>query len=101
MEDKHEVRIDATKGQIEEFKESLLWKDICRELEIWKKMCNEEYGRVVGECINADVEKPNTATTLMHLGDIYGREKAMDYVMSILDVFLQILEERDNESGHE
>ena len=99
MEDERDVRIDATRGQIEEFKGSLLWRDMCREMEVWKGMCKDEYGVVINNCIESDVDKPNTATTLIHLGDIHGRQKAMDYVMSMLDVFLQILEERQDDSG--
>ena len=34
MED-YEVQVNATKNQIEEFKESVLWQDIKRELDFW------------------------------------------------------------------
>lgn len=100
-EEKGSVIVRATKDQIRELKGSILWDDIVRELEQWKKLCKEEYGAVVDECISSNADRPNSATTLMHLGDIHGRERAMDYIISIPDVFLQILEDEEDELGHE
>jgi len=35
---------------------------------------------------------------MLHLGSINGRERAMDYLLSIPDIFIQILEEKEDES---
>jgi len=103
-----EVRVRATKSQIEEFKETIIWKDIKREIRQWKRMCQEEYSQVVGDCIGSGPktvdgqvvsDRPNTATVMLHLGSINGRERAMDYLLSIPDIFIQILEERKKEDG--
>jgi hypothetical protein len=89
--------VTATKSQIEEFKKSFIWKDIKRELRILRGLFTKEYSQVVGSGINpsADAER-STATTLMHLGDIHGRESAIDYLLALPDVFLQILEDEEN-----
>lgn len=96
MEENQEVVVNATKDQIEEFKKSILWKDIKRELVMWKNGCQGEYGQVVGDSITSGKD------ILTHLGDIHGREMSIDYFLSILDVFLNILEdkeEKEDESG--
>ena len=84
MKDEQEVRVNATKDQIEDFKKSILWKDIRRELKMWKDGCKDEYGRTVGDSITSG------ANILTHLGDIHGREMSIDYFLSILDVFLAV-----------
>jgi len=89
MKDTNEVVVNATKGQIEEFKKSLLWKDIKRELKMWKKMCQDEYGQVVGDSITSG------DNILTHLGDIHGRERTIEYLLSLPDVFLQILKDKE------
>ena len=85
-----EANIMSTKSQIESFKESFIWLDLITELNIWKKMAKNEYSQVVGEAIN----KQSDSGLLMHLGSIYGRESTIDYLISLPDVFLQILEEK-------
>ena len=72
-----EVPIRATKDQIKDFKESLLWKDIKRELVVWKKMAKDEYSQVVGDAIN---DPTTTSNVLMHLGSLYGREATVDHL---------------------
>ena len=97
MEDEQEIIVNATKDQIEEFKKSILWQDIKRELIMWKDGCKDEYGQTVGDSITSG------ANILTHLGDIHGREMSIDYFLSLPEVFLQILEDKkeiDNESGH-
>jgi hypothetical protein len=89
-----EAKVLATKSQIEEFKESFIWKDIRRELVIWKRMAKNEYSQVVGEAVN---EKSDSGL-LLHLGSIYGREATIDYLIALPDVFLQILEEKENDT---
>lgn len=95
MEDTNQVVVNATKDQIEEHKNSILWKDIKRELGMWKDGCKDEYGQTVGNSIASG------ANILTHLGDIHGREMAIDYFLSILDVFLQILEDKDKDKDKE
>lgn len=84
------IVVRATKGDIEEFKESLVWKDILRELAAWKKGFEIEQSAIVD---NAQKENPSTASVLMHLGDINGRQKAVEYMKMIPDIFIQMLEE--------
>jgi len=81
--------------QIEEFKDSLLWGDIKRELLIWQEGFQSE-GNSIAE--DAATENPSTASVLIHLGDINGRVKATDYMLGILDIFLQILEDKKDDS---
>lgn len=87
-------KIRSTKIQIEEFKDSFIWLDMVDELNRLAKHSLVEYD-LVGEP-HADGQGsllvPNTAETLIHLGDIKGRRKAVQYFLSIPDIFLQILE---------
>lgn len=86
-----EVIVNATKDQIEEFKESVLWHDIVNELAVWKQGFNDEMMSIVD---NAAETNPSTASVLLHMGDLNGRQKAVDYLLSLPDVFLQILEDK-------
>lgn len=86
MED---VRVNATYGQIEDFKSSVLWNDIVSELEAWKHGFELEMKSMTDDAAESN---PSTAAFLLHMGDINGRIKAVDYMVSILDVFMQILE---------
>jgi hypothetical protein len=90
-----EVEVYSTKNQIEEFKESILWSDICRELDVWTGGFQTELDGMVDNiaCLN-----PSTASVLTHLGDLNGRKKAVMYFKGILDVFLNILEEKANDT---
>ena len=85
------VVVNATRHQIEDFKDSLLWKDIKRELKIWKRASIAEYGQVIGNVIAGNSEIENSD---MHLGSLYGREKTIDFLISLPDMFLQILEDK-------
>jgi len=98
MEDSKKMIVRATKEQLKEFMNSILWKDIKRELGQWKTMCRYEYGQVVSDTI--DSEGITTAKVLMHLGDIRGREMAIDYLLSLPTIFLQTLEEKKDDSRH-
>jgi len=89
FEDTKEVVVNATIDQIEEFKISILWQDIKRELIMWKEMCKDEYGQVVGDSITTGKD------ISIHLGDIHGREMTIDYLLSLPDVFLQILKDKE------
>jgi len=85
--------VNATKNQIEEFKESILWDDITRELNFWLKGFAKEQDAIVD---NAKADNQTTASVLLHYGDINGRKKAVSYFVQILDVFLDILEAKND-----
>lgn len=87
-------RVRATRDALDEFKESIIWKDFKRELAAWKLGFQREMMGIVG---NAESEKPSTAEVLMHLGDLHGRMKAVDYLLQLPDMFKQILEEQKDE----
>jgi hypothetical protein len=95
MEEDFGISVNATKDQIEEFKESLLWKDICNELDFWSEGFAREHDSIVDE---ASTKNPSTAAVLMHLGDINGRKKAVAYFKQILDIFLNALEDRKDDT---
>jgi len=97
MEDKT-ITVRATKDQITDFMESLLWKDIKNELVAWKKGFQIEMLGIVEDSTESN---PSTATVLMHIGDINGRMKAVDYLLSLPNIFLQILEDQKDDLGHE
>jgi hypothetical protein len=86
-----EVRVNATKDQINELKESILWLDIVNELIMWKQGFNDEMMTIVDD--SRDLNS-STAAVLLHMGDLNGRQKAVDYLLSLPDVFLQILEDK-------
>lgn len=94
----NEMKVRATKGQIEEFIDSILWKDIKRELGAWKRGFEQELKSIVD---NASDTNPSSASVLMHLGDINGRLKAVDYLLSIPNIFLQLLEDQKDDSKRE
>ena len=91
-EPKYGIEINATKGQIKRFKSSILWQDISRELNLWLEGFRVESSSIVD---NAAINNPSTASVLLHLGDLNGREKAVRYLLGILDVFLNTLENED------
>lgn len=86
--------IRSTKAQLEEFKRSFIWKDIVDELTNMSKLAMLEYD-VVGEPVIDDdgfKKTPSTGETLIHLGDIKGRRKAVNYFLSIPDILINLLE---------
>lgn len=93
-----EVKVRATKLQIEEFKESILWEDIENELEQWKSAAQGEYSQVISNIISGGSGIENSD---MHLGSLFGREMTIDYLLSIPDIFIQVLEERKEEKEKE
>lgn len=93
-----EIIVFSTKSQIEDAKESLFWKDIERELKVWQKGFEIERSNIVSE---AAEENHSTANILMHMGSIDGRIKAINYLLSLPDIFLQILEDQKNDSKRE
>ena len=82
------IQIRTTVDQLEEFKESILWADMVEELKSWKEGFNREMLSIVD---NAEGENPSTASVLLHMGDLNGRQKAVDYFLSLPDVFLDLL----------
>lgn len=92
------VEVYATKGQIEDFKESLLWKDIVRELDKWKQGFAEEMFVIVE---TSHDENPSSASVLMHLGDLHGRAKAVDYLQQLPDIFLEIVKSKSVQNSNE
>ena len=96
--DDMEVRINATKDQIEDFTESILWKDIKNELKIWQTAAMQEYAQVIGNVIegNSGIENSD-----MHLGSLYGRERTIDFLLGLPEMFLQLLEDKVKEKEDE
>lgn len=90
MDDKV-MTVHATRDQINDFKQSILWKDIKRELGAWKKGFKIEQDSIVDD---AGENNPSTASVLLHLGDLNGRQKAVNYLLQLPDIFLQILEDQ-------
>jgi hypothetical protein len=94
-------KIRSTRTQVEEFKESFLWLDIKDELERLTKNAQLEYDIVGEPHIDDQGFKivPNESETLIHLGDIKGRRKAVEYFLQIPDIFLSILEDNKEVSN--
>jgi hypothetical protein len=96
----NEETIRTTVDEIESFKGSTLWIDIQDELIDLAQRAQLEYD-IVGESHSDDAGYkviPNSSEALIHLGDIKGRRKAVNYFLNILDIFLQILEDKKNDS---
>ena len=89
-----DVMIRATKEQIRDFMSSILWKDMKRELGLWKTMAKNEYGQVVGDVIAGKSEMVNSD---MHLGSLYGREATINFLLGLPGMFLQIIEDQIEE----
>lgn len=99
MEEKNHANIDilATRRQIEEFKDSFVWKDIENELSAWAHGFAIERANIVDD---AQGTNPSTASVLLHMGDVNGRIKAVQYLLSLPDVFLGILKDKENDTRH-
>lgn len=91
-----EVQVYSTRDHIEDMVSSVFWNDIVTELEGWKVGFEREMRSIVEDAAS---ENPTTVQFLLHLGDLNGRQKAIDYVLALPDVFLQILEDKKNDSG--
>lgn len=88
------ITIRSTKAKLEEFKTSVIWLDLTDELNSWKTGFEQEMQSIVDE---AAENNPSTASVLLHLGDLNGRIKAVNYMLSIPDVFLTILADKKQE----
>lgn len=89
-----ELIVRATRDQIIEFTHSVLWKDMKRELGKWKTGFKKEFLSITETIAETN---PNTPAVLVQIGDINGRIKAVDYIISLPDIFLQILEDQKTE----
>jgi len=94
-----EKTIRCSKSEVGEFKDSFVWLDIVDELNDLAKRAELEYD-LVGEPHVDDsghMIVPNTSETLIHLGEIKGRRKAVSYFLNIPDILLQILEDKKDD----
>ena len=85
------ITLNTTLDEVETFLKSPLWFDMKQELEAWKEGFNRELNSIVDD---AATNNPSTASVLMHMGDLNGRQKAVDYLLSLPDLFLSLLEEK-------
>ena len=82
-------KVNSARIQIEAFMESILWDDFKRELAAWKVGFDRELKSIVDSAVS---DNPSTASVLMHMGDLNGRMKAVDYMLSLPEMFLDLLE---------
>ena len=78
----------ASANQLREFQESLIWKDFSNELNSWKAEMSNEILSIVSNAFDNE----STPNVLMHLGDIHGRIKAIDYFLALPDTLASIVE---------
>lgn len=102
-----EVTVKSTRTQLEEIKESMFWHDVQEELGRLKEELNNEYDLIGEPKIEVDDEGrrtkiyPSTAEALIHLGDIKGRKKSIEYFLMLPEIFLNILEDNKNDTRRE
>jgi len=79
---KNDIIIRSSKSDLVNFKNSVLAKDIRRELLVWLRMARNEYYEV---------------DNLLEKGRIDGRIEAISYVLNIVDNMIEVLDlkERD------
>ena len=94
--------VNSTIEKLEEFKESIIWLDICNELRSWK---DGFVGEMLGLVDDVASTNPTTASLLTHLGDVNGRIKAIDFVLCVVDTLIDskrvAIENSDSEEGDE
>lgn len=83
------LNLRVSREAVEEFITSILWADITQELKIWKEGFELERASIVDD---AATNNPSTASVLLHLGDLNGRIKTVDYMLAMPEVFLSLLE---------
>jgi len=95
--------IRSTRIQLEEFKKSFIWLDMVDDLNNLARLAQLEYDLVGETHIDDDGHKivPNSSETLIHLGDIKGRRKAVLHFLSLPDILLQFLEDQKDDSKRE
>ena len=94
MED-YSVRINATRAQIEYLKESILWQDILNELNFWAEGLKKEKESLPDKIVRDNL---STAASLVLYLSIEERRAAIKYFKRIPDVFLEMLEEKQDDS---
>lgn len=94
----NELKVNASQDQVEEFMKSVLWNDITNELKSWKESFSLEMLNIVDD---TEDKNSSTASVLLHMGDLNGRQKAVDYMLSILDVFLDVIESQKENKDEE
>jgi len=94
VNDLEELKVLSARGDFEAFKESMVWADIKHELESWRTGFERELGSLVD---NYAGNNPTSATILMHLGNINGRIKAVDYFLQLPDILMEMTEMQKQE----
>ncbi len=84
--DKGKIVIRSSKSEIVNFRNSILAKDMRRELLIWARVAKSAYPEV---------------DNLLEKGRIDGRLEALDYVLGLPDNMIEVLEEREREIKEE
>jgi len=92
--DLDDMKLGSTKFDLMTFKRSVVWYDIKSELQTWKEGFEVELRSIVDR---ASTDNPSTASVLLHMGDLNGRIKAVDYLLAMPDVFLQMVEEEQEQ----
>jgi hypothetical protein len=75
----------STPGQIEEFSQSLIWRDICEELDFWLERIRDE------------LENTDLSSSHRTLDQLSGNAKAIRNVMMILETLVNL--SREDEEG--
>ena len=81
------MQVNSTLDAIETFMNSVLWDDFRNELNIWKEAFEQERAGLVDTVAESN---PSTASVLVHLGDLHGRIKAVDYLLELPSIFQQL-----------
>ncbi len=84
--DKGRIVIRSSRSEIVNFRNSILAKDMRRELLIWARVAKSAYPEV---------------DNLLEKGRIDGRLEALDYVLGLPDNMIEVLEEREREIKEE
>ena len=90
-----EIKVYSSKSDLEELLESIVWMDIVNELDAWLKGFEIERDAIVDDAAETN---PSTAAVLMHLGDLNGRKKTIEYMKQIPSILLQVLEDNKDDS---
>ncbi len=80
--DKGSVIIRSSKSDLVNFKNSIVYKDLKRELVLWLRAARSEYPQV---------------DTLLDKGRIDGRGEALVYVFGLVDNMIEVLDDREEE----
>jgi len=94
MEDQKGILVRTTRDEINEFKNSFLWKDMKRELGIWKRMISQRALELTGECIRGERE---SGSVLAALGSLYGSKETVNRLLGLPDHFIEELNIRKEE----